>query len=304
MTIDRSPRAFASLAGDLDGDEDDRAPLVLLHGLSFDRTIWGPALTELHRLDPRRRLLTLDLPGHGASLDSFHRREDGAPDLGLETAVSQLRAAIDEAGLGAPVVVGHSAGAIAATLYAANLPTRGVINVDQPLQVEPFAAYLQSLAARLHGGDFPRVWAELLAGMRPDLLPAHGEALVRVTSRPRQEIALGYWAPLLDGDVTVMTEQLAAALGVLRGKRVPYAIVTGAESEPAYREWVASHLPQATFTAWPGSGHFPHVAHPKRFARLLASTGSWPDSSTVVDSSVRRDEAQSVSLGTATAGTH
>ena len=26
---------------------------------------------------------------------------------------------------------------------------------------------------------------------------------------------------------------------------------------------------------WPGSGHFPHLAHPASFTRLLAATGHW-----------------------------
>lgn len=64
---DASPRTFAGLAGDFDGVVDLRPPLVFLHGMTFDRSTWAPVLNELDRIDPDRRILNLDLPGHGQS---------------------------------------------------------------------------------------------------------------------------------------------------------------------------------------------------------------------------------------------
>ncbi len=58
---------FSNLAGDLTGEPDRRPPLVLLHGLTFDRTSWHPARAELATLDPGKQVLALDLPGHGES---------------------------------------------------------------------------------------------------------------------------------------------------------------------------------------------------------------------------------------------
>ena len=60
-------RHFAGLAANKHGSDDGRPPVVLLHGLTFDRSMWRPALDELAGLDPRRRVLALDLPGHGES---------------------------------------------------------------------------------------------------------------------------------------------------------------------------------------------------------------------------------------------
>jgi pimeloyl-ACP methyl ester carboxylesterase len=34
---------------------------------------------------------------------------------------------------------------------------------------------------------------------------------------------------------------------------------------------MAEHFPEANVIALPNSGHFPHVAHPVEFARVLAS---------------------------------
>jgi len=41
--------------------------VLLLHGLTFDRSMWQPTLEHLRRIDPGRRILSLDLPGHGES---------------------------------------------------------------------------------------------------------------------------------------------------------------------------------------------------------------------------------------------
>ena len=60
-------RLLAGLACSLEGDTDRRAPLVLRHGLTFDCTMWWPALAELRQVDPGRRILAVDLPGHGQS---------------------------------------------------------------------------------------------------------------------------------------------------------------------------------------------------------------------------------------------
>src|SRR6478735_8812600 len=102
MNQHHTDHRFAELAGDLDqGVFDARPPLVMLHGLTFDRTMWGPTLSELDRIDPGRRTLTLDLPGHGESADVFR---------GLNEVVAQVRAAVSAAGFSDPVYVGHSVG--------------------------------------------------------------------------------------------------------------------------------------------------------------------------------------------------
>ena len=47
-SLDRIPSpTYAGLAADESGMPDGRPPIVLLHGLTFDRTMWRPALAEL-----------------------------------------------------------------------------------------------------------------------------------------------------------------------------------------------------------------------------------------------------------------
>jgi pimeloyl-ACP methyl ester carboxylesterase len=120
---------FGDLAGDLTGEPGRTPPLVLLHGLTFDRTSWHPVLAELIALDPGRPVLALDLPGQGGS--------PPWPRYDLEPIADAVHRAVADAGLSAPVLAGHSAAGVIATIYAARYPTAGVVNVDQPLQVDP-----------------------------------------------------------------------------------------------------------------------------------------------------------------------
>ena len=150
-------RLLAGLACSLEGDTDRRAPLVLRHGLTFDCTMWWPALAELRQVDPGRRILAVDLPGHGQS--------PAWPCYDFEGIADQVHRAVREAKLPSPVLVGHSAGAVIATSYASRYPARGVVNVDQWLQAEPLARLFQSLAGQLRGPGFRAAWEMVEAGM-------------------------------------------------------------------------------------------------------------------------------------------
>ena len=72
-----------------------------------------------------------------------------------------------------------------------------------------------------------------------------------------------------------LTASAAACLEALRTTKVPYLFVAGHEVEPEYQAWLDRVLPQVAFMVWPGSGHFPQLAHPGRFAEALAATARW-----------------------------
>jgi pimeloyl-ACP methyl ester carboxylesterase len=271
-------KTLAGLAADDSGESDARPPLVLLHGLTFDRSLWRPALDELQRIDPGRRVLALDLPGHGASR--------GWPSYDIASVAHAVHRAVEEAQLRSPVVVGHSIGGVIATFYAACYPTRGVINVDQPLQVGPFAGLVQSLADKLRGPAFPAVWQMFATSMHIELLPEAGQRLVLSSSQPGQDVVVGYWRELLDRPASEIADMVATALAAVRAAGVPYLVVAGDDLEPAYRQWLTEALPQATVKVWPGSGHFPHVAHPARFAECLAAGESGESTTPIIPSAM------------------
>jgi pimeloyl-ACP methyl ester carboxylesterase len=261
------PVSIAGLAADDYGRIDGRPPLVLLHGMTFDRTTWRDIVSELQRIDPERRVVAIDLPGHGHSPEQ--------PTYELEDVADQLHEVVNEAGLTAPIVVGHSAGALLATIYAARHPSRGVVNIDAPLETEQFANLVRSLADRLGGPEFPVVWQIFYDSFHVELLPPAAQELVRATCQPRQQVVLGYWRQLLEEPAVQSTELIEQTMAALRSSRVPYLHIAGNDLDPSYRRWLDTHLPDAVVELWPHTGHFPHLADPQRFARCLADTARW-----------------------------
>ena len=59
-------------------------------------------------------------------------------------------------------------------------------------------------------------------------------------------------------------------MDVIRSNGVAYRHVSGDEPAPAYRWWLESVLLDVAVAAFPGGGHFPHLAHPFEFATILA----------------------------------
>jgi pimeloyl-ACP methyl ester carboxylesterase len=83
-----------SLAADVYGEGDTSSPLVLLHGLTFDRTMWRPALEELAAREPQQRAVAFDLPGHGES--------NTQESCDIDSVVATVHRAIDAAELSRP----------------------------------------------------------------------------------------------------------------------------------------------------------------------------------------------------------
>ncbi len=264
-TVGRQTRHIAGLAADDFGSSDDRPPLILLHGMTFDRTMWRDIIPELQRIDLGRRVLAIDLPGHGESADQS--------SYDLDLIVEQIHGVVLEAGLTAPVLVGHSASGGFATAYVTRHPSRGAVNIDSPLLVAPFINLLRSLGDRLRGPEFSAIWQHVFfASFHVELLPPAAQDLVRSTCRPRQQVALGYWRQLLEGPADEVPEIIEQESVALRASGLPYLYVAGSDLDPGYREWLDTHLPAATVEVWPNTGHFPHLADPHRFANLLADT--------------------------------
>jgi pimeloyl-ACP methyl ester carboxylesterase len=251
---------FGELAGELRiGGIDDRPPLVFMPGLTFDRTMWRPTLQSLEAIDPRRTTLALDLPGEGESIGTFR---------GIDAATAQLHAAISAAGIGTPVLVAHSGAAIGAMFYAMTYPVRAIVNVDAVLDNDEFSARLRAIEPELRNGGMYALWEDLFASLHAERSGPAGEAMLRATSRPRPEVMLGYWAPVLAPPPTA-SNAITAAIESLRAHQTPYTLVFGEEPDTATREWMKAHYPEARVLTLPNSGHFPHVAHPDAFAAIV-----------------------------------
>lgn len=266
MTDIAGPAVFyGALAAESFG-EGGQAPLILLHGLSFDRGQWGPLIAALAAAGSKRRIVAFDLPGHGDSpkQDSYH-----AADVAQLVHAAATEAELTGTGPDAPTVVGHSIGAALATTYAATYPARAVVNIDQPLKADGFARMLRSVEPVLRGPDYGSIWETLLAGMGVDELPSVARRLVTAGSTPRQDLLLGYWDELLTVPLEELEPRRLRELDAIRARGTDYRHISGYELDPAYRAWFQAALPEAVITVLPGGGHFPHLAHPEQLAGML-----------------------------------
>lgn len=257
----RTTVRLAGLVGEEEGKRDGRPPVVFLHGFSFSRSMWRPAVDALQRMDPGRHSIAFDLPGHGES--------PAWATYDVASLADGVHRAVVEGGLDAPVVVGHSLAAIVATVYGARYPTAAVVNVDQPLDTGPFLALLRSVADRLRGPEFPAVWAMFRSSMHMEVLPPDTRALLAADGQPQQALALGYWREALERSPEEIGEMADADFAALRTKKTSYLYVAGSDVSAADRTWLASRLPQVEIAVLPGGGHFPHLAHPDQFAALI-----------------------------------
>lgn len=88
--------------------------LVLIHGVGMRVEAWGP---QIERLSKDHRIIAVDLPGHGFSAPLDMRPE-------LPNFVGWFARLVDDLGLEAVNVAGHSMGALIAAGFAATEPSK------------------------------------------------------------------------------------------------------------------------------------------------------------------------------------
>ena len=249
----RPEAPHAPLACELTGDGE---PVVFLHGLTFDRRAWRPVID---RLGDHVLSIAVDLPGHGQSR---------GPALTFDRLVPLLRARLDDLGVERPILVGHSISGGLALTYAAEHPVRGVVDVDQPLDLRAFASFAQELAPALRGAAFDETFRRAFGqGMGLEGLAPQIRGAVLAGQRIDRDVVLASWADLLEHDPEALQAHVDE---VAETVTAPVFAVFGHELAPGDLGRLA-RLRDAEWEIWPGHGHFPHLVDPDRFAaRLLA----------------------------------
>lgn len=172
-------------------DEHHHCPLVLIHGWSCDHT----AMTPVAEAFPERRILCVDLPGHG--------RSPAAENYGIEAQASAVLAA---APAERAVLVGHSMGAQIAVEAAVQAPDKvaGLVLLD-PAPIVPHESarsYVEEMRHHILRLD-PDQLADMLEvfGRRQILHatdPSAIDALVEVMTRTPAAVVRACWEAVCD----------------------------------------------------------------------------------------------------------
>ena len=137
-------------------------PVVLLHGLLFDRTMWWPAAAELAT---HCTVIAPDLPGHGQSPPRL--------DYSAERIAEEVAGIVHDLGLRrAPVLVAHGTSARLAVAFAESYACHNVLAVDRP--ADETAGTVDDLIAAARLADVPPEFRSFAEPRRdPGLLAAY-----------------------------------------------------------------------------------------------------------------------------------
>jgi pimeloyl-ACP methyl ester carboxylesterase len=236
--------------------DDDGAgtPVVLLHGLTFDRRTWRPIV---ERLDGSVRSIAIDLPAHG---------ESGGAPAPLDEIAARVHELLVGSGVERPVVVGHSMMAGLAFLYAVAYPARGIVVVDNGPELRPFAELARRLEPALRGPGFAEVWPTFESSLGLERIPEPVRSLVLDAHDVEQETVVGYWETMLRTDPRELQAWIDTE--VLPRLDIPCLGVFGRPTTQGERERFA-RLPDVQLEVWAGHGHLVHLVDPDRFAARL-----------------------------------
>jgi pimeloyl-ACP methyl ester carboxylesterase len=232
-------------------------PTLVLHGIGSGATSFGPTLA---RLRPEvRRLVALDLPGHGFS-------GDPTSQLTPEALYTSVRSAFDHLMTEPMVLVGNSLGGAVAIRYALERPERLVALV----LISPAGARTTeeewSQLVRLFHVESSAEARHLLARLYhrvPWYMPAFAPAF---RDRMKQRAIRDILETATDDDLPP-----AERLGKLT---MPVLLLWGRSERvlpPSYLDYFRRNLPKETVIEEPpGFGHCPHFDDPARLAdRIL-----------------------------------
>jgi pimeloyl-ACP methyl ester carboxylesterase len=225
-------------------------PIVLVHGAGGTSRHWPAEIRALRG----RRVLALDLPGHGAS---------PGPSLASVPAYARsVLAALDALRIGSAVLAGHSMGGAIALTLALDAPgrVRGLVLVGTGARLRVSKAVLETTADPGALAAAAETMAEYAFG------PLGTPALRREFARDMAATAPG----VAHGDFSACDAfDAMARLGELR---TPALVVCGSDDRltpPKYSEFLRDRIPGARLELVPGAGHMVMLEAPERVAAAI-----------------------------------
>jgi len=243
----------------------DSEALLLVHGFGADKESWLPLVRHLSR---RRRLIVVDLPGHGRAPAIPPEQASAAAQARVVAAVL-ARLGIDRVDL-----VGNSMGGGIGLRLAADHPglVRALVLIGS-VGAEVARSEVDEALDRGDNPLVPRTGDEAGRFMkmvmeRPPRLPRALQRHVvaeRTAAAPRLARLFGGWRNPAAGEEIPSGDRLAAI-------RAPALVIHGARDRvihPANAEALAASLPGAQLAVLEGIGHVPQIEAPRRVARLI-----------------------------------
>ena len=280
------PVGGASLYGRVIGEG---PPVIVLHGgPDFDHAYLLP---ELDSLGDRFRLIYYDQRGRGRSAEGVRPE-----DVTLETELDDLDHVRRHFGLDAPILLGHSWGAVLALEYALRYPGRVshlILMNPAPASAADLAffrtTYLEQLGAEMdrqreigagaayRRGDPDAVAARYRIHFRHALArPEHYERLMaRMANAFRRQGSEGIVKARAVEDRLMQDTWLVPGYDLLprlRAIDVRALVITGEDDfiPPAVAEHIAQALPDASFVTIPDCGHFTYMECGAEVRRAVA----------------------------------
>jgi 3-oxoadipate enol-lactonase len=230
-------------------------PLVLLHGVGSDKSVWEP---QLETFGEERRTIALDHPGYGESA--------ARPGATRDDFAAACWAALDALGIGQAHVCGLSLGGVVAIAMHSAAPDRcaSLILADTfARHPDGQAIHDRSVAAAtdldMRGLAEARIDMLVAPGTDPVFRSALVETMAAIDPAAYRQGAEAVW--------------LADQRERVRAISCPVLIVCGSEDRitpPALSEDLKDRIPHAALVEISGAGHLANAEQPAIFNRVLA----------------------------------
>lgn len=237
------------------GNESENAPLVFLHGVGSDKSVWDFQVKELSK---NRRVVAFDYAGYGES-------DLPAKDLTREEIAAQIFAAMDALRIEKAHVCGLSfGGAIALEMFAQNPHRlRSLILADTFAEhpeggqiVERTLAAIETFSMREFAER--RVEMLLMPQVSDEIKSNVIETFARIPKQTFQWASRAVW--------------LANYRNLLKKINVPTLVLVGASDKiapPALAERLAGNIKDARLEIIENAAHLCNLDQPEKFNRLI-----------------------------------
>ncbi len=229
------------------GEPTARTPLLLTHGFGASQAMWAANLDDL---GADRRILTWDLPGHGASVSPG--------ELTHEECMVEMLRLLDVLGASSAVVGGMSLGGFLSLLFCARHPER----VAALLLVDTGPGFRDDAARQ--------AWNASAGALADDL---DGRGLEVLSGNPESTAAqhVAGAAGLAAAARAILTQRDAEVFQSLEEIAVPTLIVVGADDDRflAAADVMARRIPGAKRILVEDAGHAANMDQPEKFNRAV-----------------------------------